>query len=881
MPFPPRWPLGHRGTALALALISTLPYLPSMRGDFCYDDKVAVGGNPDVCLQNVTLYDIFTHDYWGNDILRRRTTGWTHDSWRPLVTLTFRANHKMSSLDTWSYHVTNVLINAACAYMACFVLLRLSRGSPDPSLRARVGGILFALHPVHSESVANITSRADPLAAIACMAGLLVYLGGSGSQGGRNDDDGVDDVDLDTARTPDSTSNAHPPPPQPPQPPSTCCSCTAQACRAGSRWMLSMLFVLLGLMCKETSLTMPALYPVLDIALALPSAISKAGGSGTPVGAWWRRIFAVLAALPLLRAMLSLVFGATLYYVRIMVMSRGYSLQEFANEMHNPLANIEDAPTRWMAKAYVQSWALAVMAVPLVLSHDHAGSRPVKEVDDPRNLLTLLVFSLVLGVLAWATRTLLFAIFGASHGRTATIERNVDRPRDIHDRASDMDGGGAFAAPQDHSQPQPQALEPDQALRPQPEAHFQPQTAELDSAHALCLAARFLAYLGFVIVTYAPSSHAFLYVAFVVAERTLYLPSLGVVALMAEAFALVSERGTDGSRDDKMVQKRVVAGQPSSHVSRPQQEGPRRRAPPILLLALLFLLSLHYAAFSAQRNFAWASEDALLTANIALYPENNGMSYYGMGAVRMHQGRFDEAESYLERAINETTLAEPHILLGQIQWKHRRNFTRAIEVLQNVEFTSSPRKEVLQHLGLLLMLDGRAPDTDDAARRRAEYLVLAGYQAHGYPMGHPNIGALASNAACVRLLSEPHRFRDFRLMETLMDDALTYKFARRPTTIRNAAFAYAVIGKPDRALEVLEDGLGWIAHLRSQPNLPPEAQAEADGYVRSFELARLAIHTHMPLIARWQEEGQPPSRAATERRLALIGGECSMDLHFW
>jgi hypothetical protein len=57
---------------LAVALLSAAPYLNSLEGNFCYDDKVAVGGNPDVVMPNVTLRDILTHDFWGNDILRRR-----------------------------------------------------------------------------------------------------------------------------------------------------------------------------------------------------------------------------------------------------------------------------------------------------------------------------------------------------------------------------------------------------------------------------------------------------------------------------------------------------------------------------------------------------------------------------------------------------------------------------------------------------------------------------------------------------------------------------------------------------------------------------------------------------------------------------------------
>ena len=59
----------------AIFVLTALPYLNSLEGAMCYDDKVAVGGNPDVVMPNVTLWDIATHDFWGNDILRRRCVG--------------------------------------------------------------------------------------------------------------------------------------------------------------------------------------------------------------------------------------------------------------------------------------------------------------------------------------------------------------------------------------------------------------------------------------------------------------------------------------------------------------------------------------------------------------------------------------------------------------------------------------------------------------------------------------------------------------------------------------------------------------------------------------------------------------------------------------
>ena len=104
----------------------------------------------------------------------------------------------------------------------------------------------------------------------------------------------------------------------------------------------------------------------------------------------WAR--AALSRLPLLRSLVTLAFGAALYYVRIVRFSHGYRLQDFANEAHNPLALIRSAPRRLLAKAFVQSWAVAGMALPVFLSHEHQASAPVTTLADARNALTLLVW---------------------------------------------------------------------------------------------------------------------------------------------------------------------------------------------------------------------------------------------------------------------------------------------------------------------------------------------------------------------------------------------------------------------------------------------------------------------------------------------------------
>lgn len=280
--------------AAVVFVLTAAPYLNSLRGNFCYDDKVAVGGNPDVVLPNVTLWDIATHDFWGNDILRRRPGGWTHDSWRPIVTLSFRANHKIGGLDTFVYHVTNVIIHSSVAVMAyalAWTLLRPpmrasgtavdANSARRRSLQAAAAALLFGLHPVHSECVANITSRADPMAAFFCFAAAIVYVWGRSSDGffepcasaltagavrAQLLSDATSSVvkdrgDFDlspVSRRSSSLSRRHRRDNKRECGCTTACSKVCSVFGAGARlsgqWLLSIFLVLLGIACKETSL---------------------------------------------------------------------------------------------------------------------------------------------------------------------------------------------------------------------------------------------------------------------------------------------------------------------------------------------------------------------------------------------------------------------------------------------------------------------------------------------------------------------------------------------------------------------------------------------------------------------------------------------------
>ena len=88
----------------------------------------------------------------------------------PLLHTAFWIEHKLWGDATFGYHLVNILLHAAAALMVALVLRRLK--IPGAYLAAAI----FALHPVHVESVAWITEQKNTLSAVFYLAAMLVYL---------------------------------------------------------------------------------------------------------------------------------------------------------------------------------------------------------------------------------------------------------------------------------------------------------------------------------------------------------------------------------------------------------------------------------------------------------------------------------------------------------------------------------------------------------------------------------------------------------------------------------------------------------------------------------------------------------------------------------
>ncbi|XP_067669520.1 protein O-mannosyl-transferase TMTC4-like [Haliotis asinina] len=160
--------------------LAVLCFVNSYDGEFVLDDYVAILNNKDV-LPETPFTDIFVHDFWGNKLNYR-----SHKSYRPLTTITYRWNYAWAgSMQPEGFHFVNIILHGLVSviFLAVFSVLMSGYQVDQESARpvfaspraALLCAVLFAVHPIHTESVAGIVGRADLLCALTFLLSFLLY----------------------------------------------------------------------------------------------------------------------------------------------------------------------------------------------------------------------------------------------------------------------------------------------------------------------------------------------------------------------------------------------------------------------------------------------------------------------------------------------------------------------------------------------------------------------------------------------------------------------------------------------------------------------------------------------------------------------------------
>ncbi|KAK0426201.1 hypothetical protein QR680_009582 [Steinernema hermaphroditum] len=153
---------------LLVATAATVCFLPSLDGHFVFDDAEAIVRNP--VVQQMDLVGLLKTDFWGRDVRAPES----HKSFRPVTTFTFLLN-RVFSPSPLPFHAANVVLHVAVSLLLLGLLAQLCRRFGVSANVAFYAALLFGVHPIHSEAVANVVGRAELLMACFGLLALLLY----------------------------------------------------------------------------------------------------------------------------------------------------------------------------------------------------------------------------------------------------------------------------------------------------------------------------------------------------------------------------------------------------------------------------------------------------------------------------------------------------------------------------------------------------------------------------------------------------------------------------------------------------------------------------------------------------------------------------------
>lgn len=131
---------------------SLLLYLSTFNGTWLMDDYVVIVNNPDIR----SVGNFMSNSYPG----------------RPLRELSYLLDYVLFDLDPWGYNFQNIFWHALNCFLVYLLVIRLKLSV----YVAWLASLLFLLHPIHVEVVANSSHRKDSLALAFLLLALLSYM---------------------------------------------------------------------------------------------------------------------------------------------------------------------------------------------------------------------------------------------------------------------------------------------------------------------------------------------------------------------------------------------------------------------------------------------------------------------------------------------------------------------------------------------------------------------------------------------------------------------------------------------------------------------------------------------------------------------------------
>jgi len=142
---------------ILIALFTFLIYSSARNNDFTnWDDKEYVTENP--YIKDLNIKEEFKREHMGN--------------YHPLAMISLALDYNGKEFDAKTFHTTGIIIHILASIMVFYFVNLLTRNK----ITGFIASLLFALHPMHVESVAWISERKDVLYGFFLLCALFTYV---------------------------------------------------------------------------------------------------------------------------------------------------------------------------------------------------------------------------------------------------------------------------------------------------------------------------------------------------------------------------------------------------------------------------------------------------------------------------------------------------------------------------------------------------------------------------------------------------------------------------------------------------------------------------------------------------------------------------------
>jgi len=159
-------------SCLVLGAVVLVSYLPTLSGRFILDDNPLIKNN-DFLKEKHSILSYFAQEDGVTD--RRNTPDSYHTGYyRPLTSLSFRLDHILWGTNPIGFRTTNLILHA----LTCLLLFQSLRLFVQNRQIAFWIVLLFAVHPVNTETVAWASARNNILATLFVLLSFFFYVRG-------------------------------------------------------------------------------------------------------------------------------------------------------------------------------------------------------------------------------------------------------------------------------------------------------------------------------------------------------------------------------------------------------------------------------------------------------------------------------------------------------------------------------------------------------------------------------------------------------------------------------------------------------------------------------------------------------------------------------